>query len=508
MSLVLPRVAGPARRGDVLLTAGIAGLAIAYSAAILLSGDALLLVPLLGAVVVVAIAARPVVGVYLLFGIAILLEQFVILGLQPITVGTHVYQNLSAYTEIPLRLSIVDLLLLLTAISWAAHVVTGRSPRPRAGPFGGAVAGYGMVFVLGTAIGAARGGAWDLDATLAELRGPVQLCATYFLAANLIRSRADLRILVYELVVLVGVKGLQGILNFLDSFAVAYNLEAVTGHEDVIFFDLAIALAAAALILRVRSRLAFAVLAVQPLIIGAEVLTERRVGFVALGVVLLIVPLLAFRTEPRRALAFAAVGALAAVAYITVFWDSAGPLGEPIRAVRSVVDNSSSLSRRDQMSDDWRVTENSNIAFTIQQLPLTGVGLGQEYLLERAPPPLPPAFTYWRYITHNALLWLWLKAGPIGALALWFLVARVVAVGSASAAGIRDLELRWFAFLPVCLIAIQIVFSAVELGLSYSRTMIVLGGALGMTCAIVGLAGFSTAPRGGAPVGAGSTREG
>ncbi len=132
MSLVLPRVAGPARRGDVLLTAGIAGLAIAYSAAILLSGDALLLVPLLGAVVVVAIAARPVVGVYLLFGIAILLEQFVILGLQPITVGTHVYQNLSAYTEIPLRLSIVDLLLLLTAISWAAQCSCVRriSSRP------------------------------------------------------------------------------------------------------------------------------------------------------------------------------------------------------------------------------------------------------------------------------------------------------------------------------------------------------------------------------------------
>ena len=72
----------------------------------------------------------------------------------------------------------------------------------------------------------------------------------------------------------------------------------------------------------------------------------------------------------------------------------------------------SSLSRRDQMSDDWRVRENANIAFTIQQLPLTGVGLGQEYLVEQSPPPLPPAFTYWRYITHNALLWLWLKNIP------------------------------------------------------------------------------------------------
>ena len=60
-------------------------------------------------------------------------------------------------------------------------------------------------------------------------------------------------------------------------------------------------------------------------------------------------------------------------------------------------------------------------------------------------------------------------------------------VGAASAARIRELELRWFAFLPVCLIATQVVFSAVELGLSYSRTMIVLGGVLGMTAALVAL---------------------
>src|SRR5439155_834128 len=117
------------------------------------------------------------------------------------------------------------------------------------------------------------------------------------------------------------------------------------------------------------------------------------------------------------------------------FWDVAGPLGEPIRALRSAM-NDSSLSVRDQLSDQWRVIENRNIAFTMRQLPLTGVGVGQAHLFHEQ--QVPVTFVYWRYITHNALMWLWLKAGPIGAFVLWFLVARVLLLGSALYLRLRD----------------------------------------------------------------------
>lgn len=475
--------ASRARRASIAAGALVSAVAGAYSVAIVQTrGEPLLLVPLVGVVVVLALFAHPVVGVYLLFGAAILLEQFYVLGLAPITVGTHFYQNLSAYTPVPLRLSVADLLVLLTLVAWAARAAAGQYPKPRLGPFGLPVAGYGLVFVIGTVIGAGRGG-WDIDAALAELRGPVQLCLTYFLAVNLIRDRAAVRFLVWEFVLLVGVKAVQGILNYQAAAALPYDLPTVTGHEDVVFFNLAIALAAAALVLGVRSKLGYAVLALLPVIVMTEMLTERRVGFVALGVALLIVAILSSAAAPRRGLVFALVGASMAIAYGVVFWEASGPLAEPIRAVRSVLDPSS-LSARDDMSNEWRVIENRNIAYTIEQLPLTGVGLGQEYLVRQEPPALPPAFTYWRYTTHNALLWLWLKAGPVGALALWFLVARVVVLGSAWVARLRDPEVRWFAVLPVCLIALQVVFSAVELGLTYSRTMIVLGTVLGIGAAL------------------------
>jgi len=137
------------------------------------------------------------------------------------------------------------------------------------------------------------------------------------------------------------------------------------------------------------------------------------------------------------------------------------------------------VSARDQSSSEWRQIENRNIAFTIGQLPLTGVGLGQKYLVHVQPPPLYD-FIYWQYITHNALLWLWLKAGPIAALALWSVVARALLVGAAIFVRGRDRRVRGSQRYRSRLVVSQIVFSSVDLGLTYSRSMIVLGTVLGV----------------------------
>jgi len=55
-------------------------------------------------------------------------------------------------------------------------------------------------------------------------------------------ERKQLTVLLWMFALLVGVKALQGILNYQESLDLSYALEAVTGHEDVVFFDLAIVL--------------------------------------------------------------------------------------------------------------------------------------------------------------------------------------------------------------------------------------------------------------------------
>jgi hypothetical protein len=469
-------VAHATRRSTLIgaLAVAIAGL---FALVIILTeGDLRFVAPLVLAVLVIAIVEHPVVGVYVLLGAALVLEQYPILGIDPLTAQTRFFQNLSAYSVIPLRLSAADLLLLLTAGSWVRRFTSERIAF-RMGPFGGAVALYGAAFAAAAAIGVARGG-WDADTALAELRGPLYLCASYFVAVNLIRGRAHVLALLWVFVVIVGAKSVQGIFNYQVSLGLPYGIETVTSHEDVVFFDAAVAYAVLAVVLGLRSKLTYALLAVQPVILLAELLTQRRVAFVALGTAMVTVAVLIFALRPRRGLLLVAAGVVTLGMYFAIFSEDTGPLGEPARAVRGVIDPSST-EHRDQLSNAWRDIEDRNIEYTIQQLPLTGVGVGQEYLFREEPPRLW-GFTYWRYMTHNAVLWLWLKAGPLGAFALWFLVARVLLLTTRWAVHLADPWLRWAAAFPIVLLTCQIVFSSVDLGLTYSRTMIVLGSVLGI----------------------------
>jgi O-Antigen ligase len=480
--------AAHARRIRVALGVAAAALAVFYAIAIFENeGDLLLLAPLGAALVGLAIVRCPVLGVYLVFGSALAFEQVEISGLAPITAYTRVFQNLSAYSSIPIRLSIIDLIILLTLASWLVRCVTRRAEHPRLGVFGWPLIGFMAALGLGLAIGISRGGGWDSSATLAELRGPVQMCLVYFLAANLIRDRGQLNFFLWELVAIVGLKALQGVMNYVDSLNLLYEVEAVTGHEDVIFFDLAIALMVVVLVLGIRTKLAYALMAVVPVALLAELFTQRRVGFIALAAVLVAIAILSFARNPGRGVLLAGLGAIALSAYLVVFWDQSGPLAQPVRALRAVIEPTATSSR-DVSSGRWRDIENHNVAYTISQLPLTGVGLGQEYQVTEQPPPLRPKFTYWKNTTHNSLLWVWLKAGPIGALALWFLVARVLLVGSSLYMKATDPWIRLMVAVPVLLVVIHIAFSTVDLGFTYARTMIVFGAAVGVGASVIALA--------------------
>ena len=467
------------RRQQMIAAAAALTISVACAVVLVASDEKVLLLAVLGSALVgVVVLMRPVIGVYALFAGAVLFEQTGITGLTPITEQVHFFKGIDTFTALPLHASPADLLLVLSAVSLVAAHLTGRVPF-RMGTFGWAVAGYGAAFVVGIAIGIARGAAWSADAAITELRSPLQMCVMYFLAASLIRERKQLTVLLWMFALLVGVKALQGILNYQESLDLSYALEAVTGHEDVVFFDLAIVLSLVMLALGVRTRFAYTLLALQPLILGAEILTQRRVGFAALGTALLVLAVLFIAGNPRRGLLLAGVGALAIGAYVMVFWEQEdGPLAQPIRTLRAALDPTS-VSARDLSSDNWRLIENRNIKFTIDAFPLTGVGVGGRYIQHEQPPSMTYVFEYWRYITHNALLWLWLKAGPLGGFALWFLVARVLLVGSAMYVRIRDARQRVIVLLPVALMTIQVAFSSVDMGLTHARPMIVLGTVLG-----------------------------
>ena len=271
---------------------------------------------------------------------------------------------------------------------------------------------------------------------------------------------------------------MQGLWNYVDMLNGPVWLDAVTAHEDVVFFDLALVFALAAFVIDPRGRLSWMLYAAVPFIVATELVTQRRVAFVALAAALVVLAVLLSALRPRRTALLFGATLLVFLAYAALFWDQQGLLAQPVRALKGIVDPTS-LSPRDLASNWWREIEDMNIANTIRQLPLTGVGLGQEYLFVREPPALTN-FIYWRFMTHDAVLWVWLKAGIIGMLAFWTLVTQTAIVGARLFRRLPSPNLKLVAMLPILLIAIQVVFSTVDLGLTYSRNMIVLGTVLGM----------------------------
>lgn len=467
---------------SALLYAAAVAIAMAYSAAVIATeGSVVLAVLPAGLIAAVLIIRRPVVGMYLTLGGGLLLEQWGIDGLDPITTQTHFFENISSYTQIDLRLSMSDLLvavtLLGTVISPAHGVRTWR-----AGPLGVAVGAYLLFFVTGMATGILRGGNWNEGAALAELRGPLYLAVTYLLATNLVRTRQELVRIAVFLVALIGLKAFEAMFNAFVMFDRGVRLEAVTSHEDVVFFDLVLVLALGAAALLGRSRGTYAIFAAVPPVIVAELLNQRRVAFVALiaGVVASSIALAAVRRRTTLRIIGPLLGIF--VVYGAAFWNSEGTLAQPIRAVKGIV-SPETQSERDRLSNAWRDIENANIAFTLRELPVTGVGLGQEYLFQREPPQLTN-FSYWRYMTHNAIFWVWLKAGIAGFAAFWLLVGQAVVACGRLIRKARSPELALGALIPLTLTVAQVAFSAVDLGLTYSRNMIVLGIGLGMLATI------------------------
>jgi len=472
------------RDATFLVVAALAS--VAYAAAIILSdGEPALVALPLALFIGGALMARPVLGVYFLLGAGVLLEQWPIAGLDPLTARSHIFENISNYTALPFRLSLGDLLVATALLSWMARLAVHACPPARRGPLDIAVAAYGAVFVLGLAIGVARGGSWDLGAALAELRGPLYLVSLYVLCSQLIRTRGQVVLVVTVLVALVAVKAIQGVGNYIQMSSGPRWLEAVTGHEDVVFFSAVVVFAIVAMVLMPEQRLAWAVVALMPLLLAIEFLAQRRVAFIALGAALMAASALMLAVRPRRTAMILGVTALAAIFYGVLFWDQGGLVAQPVRAVKAVI-ASDEVSDRDRMSDWWRDIENANIGFTVRQLPLTGVGLGQEYLFTKEPPELA-GFLYWRHWTHNAIFWVFLKAGPLGLFAFWLLVGQTLVTVGRTFVRLQDNKLRLITALVAIVVVAQVVYSSVDLGLTFSRPMIVLGTLLGLMTALRGM---------------------
>jgi hypothetical protein len=210
---------------------------------------------------------------------------------------------------------------------------------------------------------------------------------------------------------------------------------------------------------------------------------RRRAGLIAGETGLFALGLFLLMKNWRRFVVIAPVVALIGAAYIGVFWSSHTSIGEPARAIRSVFD-SSSLSARDKASDDYRKAENADSWWNIRSSPLFGIGFGIAYA---KPIPLVDSSSYWPFFPftpHNTVLWVWMKAGIGACLFLWLAIGLAVARWLNESKATNDVLLLVTVYSFGAFVAMVVLFSYVDLGLTSTRLQLVWGCSLGLISVI------------------------
>jgi hypothetical protein len=462
------------RRRRVAVLAVLTILASLGFARLVLQFDLTAVVFLLIAMVLVAIAWQPRVGLYVAFGLVLLFEAG---GADPLMLPGR-YLNWGLQSTLGLTgfiVSPLELLLLLAFGSWLVMSIT----TPGADFRGGRLFWPMLLFVIALVMGMARGALGEGDLTIGfwEVRALVALAISYFLATNMIRTRRHVGALTAIALVAISLSAVEGAYRrvaLIDTGALGVAKEFAYAHDTVIFLG--------TLLLLVLAQLAFGAphwqrvfgLLLVPVAIFTLLATERRAGYIAVLVAFLGFTLV-FLVVHRKVCFLITLPLLVGFSiYLPLFWNNTGLMGQPARAVRSM----SEPDPRDAASNLYRDLEKINVRATIHAEPLLGVGFGREFLFAVDLPSLA-WWPFWHYEPHHNILWVWLKTGAIGFILFWVLMGTAVARAAFLVKTLRERETRVFALLSLGGIITTLVFCYVDLGLVDSRVTIFLGTVLG-----------------------------
>jgi hypothetical protein len=335
--------------------------------------------------------------------------------------------------------------------------------------------GFTVALIFGFLRGAFAGG--DMFIGLFEARYLFYVPICYVLAANTIRTLAHVRTLMAITIIAIGLFAIEGAyrrLVLIDGHQLNVIQEFAYQHEDVIFLGSAIVLVLGMLAFGAKGSYRVAGILLAPAMMFTMLASQRRAGFIALLVAFAALSLVLLVAKRKAFFLLAVPLLLGTAAYMPLFWNDTGLIGQPARAVRSI----SEPDARDAASNTARLLEKINVMATIKSDPLLGVGFGREYTFV-VPGVDLSWWPLWRYVTHANVLWLWMKLGFLGFVAFWVLIGAAItrAVQLAKRPSLPDA--RAFAVLGLATVITTFVFNYVDIGFLSGRTMILFGTILG-----------------------------
>lgn len=424
---------------------------------------------------------RPIRGLYIILGAALLLEQFALHFPDSLTDRSGFFENLnnssSALSGVPITPA--EIVMLAAILIWLAGSVSRRSLELPKGPLVKAYLLYVVVLLGAEVQGLAGGGNFLIS--LWELRPQAYAVITFLLAATLLRTRSDLLRLTGIFFVIVAIKGLIADYRYIVTLHRNLSgIESIMAHEESFFFA-AFLVAALCVLLWCRNRwIRLAIVAFGSVVGLGLMANNRRAGVLAVfvGVALFVVLASRFDAVNRRRLVAGAVMSLITLgAFLIVFWDhQSGLIGELVRPFHSLYAPDS----RDYLSNVYRQAEVANLLLTFKSSPLIGIGFGRPMVYAYHMADISYIYPLWNYIPHNTLLWIGMRMGVIGFITFFGLLTMAVLQVCRVAASGRDPFLRAVAIFVVAAIGMELAVGYLDIQLDSYRNLIFLGALLGV----------------------------
>jgi hypothetical protein len=277
---------------------------------------------------------------------------------------------------------------------------------------------WGFLIILGVleAWGLARGGALSPSFFQILQLMTLPVCGLAFLYS--FRGPDDLGAIGTIIVSAAAARSLYVMIMYVAAASAFRHEEGffVTTHSDSILFVAGITTVLAYLLEHRKTKtLLIGIAIVFEILIGIA-LNNRRLAFVSLGFlpVMVFLSLKPSKVKQRVTRIFAVIGVLGAAYFLVGSQIKDVAAFAPARGVMAALNDTDT-------SAESRDIENYNLIITMREAPVLGSGFGWEYHEKLKVFDIEELFSLYRYIPHNGVLWLWTVGGVIGFAAIWFI---------------------------------------------------------------------------------------
>ena len=383
---------------------------------------------------------------------------------------------LQLYGHINFKAVPLNLLELLLIIAGGCALI--RSAYTQTAPFRAGVliwpiGIYTGFVLLAWGVGMETGG--DFKISLQEIRSQLYFGLAYLMALNMIRERKQLVGVLWVVALCVGLKGvLLTFRRYVTLHGLPLPDQGVGAHEEAFFFDAFFAILLSLSVCKTFPKLRGVMLLLLPFVVLGSVACNRRAGTAAFIIILPVLVLAAYQALPKSRRLISLTSAVCMVlflGYYEAFKSSNLILAQPARAINSQF----SPDPRDASSNAYRDAENADLMATIHSAPL-GYGYGKRMLHVAPIADISGQYEWWDIMTHNQVLWVWMRVGTFGFAAFWMMVSAILICGARVVRSQSiDIETKSLAIAGMMIVGSLMVFGLLDLQFSNFRDMLFAG---------------------------------